>query len=201
MNDHKPGSDRPGSNNSTSLIWTSIGGVALVLLIVLIISLGNKLKTIEDELSHCAPETTFGIDISESQIVYVPIYTHIETSADEAQLLDSILGIRNSDTDHAITITSARFYDGRGNLVKEYFDTGPVELAPLEARTLQIKKSDFGDIGAAANFIVAWKSDVPVYEPIIDAIMYGFINGKSITFKSVGRPLAQRIDQAGMIDK
>ena len=200
MNNNEPGM-YPSGKNRTSLIWTSIGGIALVLLIVLIISLGNELKTIKDELDHHSLETTFGIDISEAQTVYIPIYTYIETGADETQQLDSTLGIRNSDPEHAITITSARFYDGRGNLVKEYLDTGSVDLAPLEARALQINKSDFGDIGAAANFIVAWKSDVPVYEPIIDAIMYGFINGKSITFKSVGRPLAQRIDQAGMNDK
>ena len=187
--------------NRTTLIWTSIGGIAFVLLIVFIISLGNEIKTIKDELTRRAPDTSFGIDISDAQTVYVPIYTYIGTGTDETQPLDSILGIRNSDPEHAITITSARFYDGRGNLVKEYFDTGPVELAPLEARTLQINKSEFDEIGAAANFIVAWKSDVPVYEPIIDAIMYGFINGKSMTFKSIGRPLVQRIDQAGMIDK
>lgn len=194
MSNNEPDTDQAGNKNSSLLIRASIGGIASVLLILLIISLGNKLKTIEDELGHCAPETTFGIDISEAQIVYVPIYTYIETGADEAQLLDSILGIRNSDPEHAITITSARFYDGKGKLVKEYFDTGPVELAPLEARTLKIKKSGFGDIGAAANFIIAWKSETPVYETIIDAIMFGFINGKSITFKSVGRHLAQQIE-------
>lgn len=194
MRNHEPRTDYPDSKKGASLIRASIAGLAFVLLIIFLMILGNKFKTIEDELVHCAPETTFGIDISEAQIVYVPIYTSIKTGADQTQLLDSILGIRNSDPDHTITITSARLYDGKGNVIREYFENGSVELAPLEARTLTIKSSDFRDMGSATNFIVAWKSEVPVYEPVVDAIMVGFSNGKSITFKSVGRPLAQRIE-------
>lgn len=194
MNENEPGTDYPVSNNRNSLLRASIGGIAFVLLIVLLMIVDSKLETIEDELAHCVPETTFGIDMSEAQTVYVPIYTYIKTDADEAYLMDSILGIRNSDPDHAITITSVRLYDGKGKMVREYFNSGSVQLAPLEARTLKLEKSDSGDIGAAANFIIAWKSDAPVYEPIIDAIMFGSVNGKSITFKSVGRPLMQRIE-------
>lgn len=175
------------------MLRASIGGIAFVLLILLMMSLGNRLNTIRDELDHCTPETTYGIDISESQTVYVPIYTHIETG-DIKQPLDFTLAIRNSDPEHAIIITSTHFYDGKGNLVKSYHDGNSIELAPLEARTVVVKNSSVRDIGPAANFIVNWKSTVPVYEPIIDAVMFGFVDGKSITFKSVGRPLAQRTD-------
>ena len=189
MNDNLSGNIR-----QSSLLRISIGGIAAVVLIFLIIHLGNKVQMISDELQHCASETSYGIDISNSQIVYAPIYTYVETDAGEVQRLDAVLAIRNSDPEHSITISSARFYDGKGNLVREFFDEGPVQLAPLEARTLALRKSDFRDVGAAANFIVAWNSQTPVYEPIIDAIMFGFIDSRSITFKSIGRPLAQRID-------
>jgi hypothetical protein len=183
----------PMQGNRGSLLRASIGGVAFVLLILLMMILGNRLRTISDELDHCAPETTYGIDISESQTVYVPIYTHVET-VDGKQPLDFTLAIRNSDPDHAIVITSTRFYDGKGKLVKSYHDGSSIELAPLEARTVVVKHSSIRDIGPAANFIVNWKSTVPVYEPVIDAVMFGFVDGKSMTFNSVGRPLAQRTD-------
>lgn len=179
--------------NRGSMLRIAVGGVAFVLLILLMISLGNRLSTITEELDHCAPETTFGIDISESQTVYVPIYTHVE-SANGNQPLGFMLAIRNSDPEHGITITSTRFYDGKGNMVKSYHDGSSIELAPLEARTIIVENNSFRDIGPAANFIIAWQSSVPVYEPIIDAVMYGFVDGKSITFKSVGRPLATRTD-------
>ena len=194
MNDEKQKNGFMNWKNKHPSLWTSMGVIASVLLIFFITHLGNKLKTIEDELSHCAPDSTFGIDISKSQIVYAPVYTFIETGVGEMQQLDAVLGIRNSDPEHSITITSARFYDGKGNMVREYFDGGPVQLAPLEARTLTMRKSELRDVGSAANFIVAWHAEVPVYEPIIDAIMFGFIDGRSITFKSVGRPLTQRIE-------
>ena len=99
-----------------------LGGIAFVALLLLITYLGKQLRTIEEELIHRAAETTFGIDIAEGQIVYVPIYSFIETDTGKNHPLYSILGIRNSDPERSIIITSAGFYDGRGNLVKQYLD-------------------------------------------------------------------------------
>lgn len=185
--------NNPFQGDRSSILRSAIGGVAFVLLILLIINLGSRLSTIKDELDHCAAETTYGIDMSESQTVYVPIYTQVETGSGN-QPLDFVLAIRNSDPEHAITITSTHFYDGKGNLVRTYHSDSDIELAPLEIRTIAVKSDSFRGIGPAANFIIAWKSAVPVYEPIIDAVMFGFIDSRSITFKSVGRPLARRTD-------
>jgi len=172
---------------------TLMGGFASVVLFLLIMYLGKQLRTIEEELIHYTPETTFGIDIAEGQIVYVPIYSYIETDTGKIHPLYSILGIRNSDPEQSIIITSASFYDGRGNLVKEYLDED-LELAPFVTRTFFVNKRNIRAGSSAANFIITWKSDAPVYEPIIDAVTYGSHEGMSITFKSVGRPLAQRIE-------
>ena len=185
---------KTGNRQRTSLLRASIGGIVFVVLLLLLMSLDNKLETIEDEVHQLLPLATFGIDISDSQIVYAPVYTYIETGAGDVHPLEAVLGIRNSDPEHSITISSARFYDGKGKLVREYFEKGPVQLAPLEARTLTMRTSDFSDVDAAANFIVTWNAEAPVFEPIIDAVMFGFVDGKSITFKSLGRPLVQRIE-------
>ena len=170
-----------------------LGGFAFVVLLLLIMYLGKQLRTIEDELIHRTPGTSFGIDIAEGQVVYVPIYSYIETETGKIHPLYSILGIRNSDPERTIIITSASFYDGRGNLVKQYLEDH-LELAPFDTRTFFMNKRNSRADSSAANFIITWKSDAPVYEPIIDAVMYGSYEGMSITFKSVGRPLAQRIE-------
>jgi len=178
-------------NNKQALGMAILGGFAFVLLLLLIMYLGKQLRTIEDELIHRSIETTYGIDIAEGQVVYVPIYSHIETDTAKTYPLYSILGIRNSDPERNIIITSANFYDGRGNLVKEFLDAD-LELTPFDTRTFFVNKRKIRDGSSAANFIITWKSDAPVYEPIIDAVMYGSHEGMSITFKSVGRPLTQR---------
>jgi|GEM_PF-6609082 len=63
--------------------------------------------------SHCTPDTTFGIEISDSQIAYAPVYTFIETGPGETQGLDGMPGASNSDPEHTPTVTSACFHDGK----------------------------------------------------------------------------------------
>ena len=48
--------------------------------------------------------------------------------------------------------------------------------------------------GSGANFIVAWKAAEPVYEPIVEAVMVGLNRNQSISFKSFGRPLIERVE-------
>lgn len=126
--------------------------------------------------------------------MHVPIYTYIKTGNGDTHVLESIVSIRNSDPRQSIIITSARFYDGRGKLVKEYLDKS-IKLAPLENRTFIVKKRNSLVGDSAANFIITWKSEVPVYEPIIDAVMFGFTEENSFTFKSIGRPLTTHKEQ------
>ena len=192
MTENKPGTVEHQSNTK-AFGMALLGAFAIVVLLLLIMYLGKQLRTIKDGLVHRKSETTFGIDIAEGQILYVPIYSHIETDTGKIHPIYSILGIRNSDPERSIIITSAGFYDGRGNLVKEYLDEN-LELAPFVTRTFFVHKRDMRTGSSAANFIITWKSDAPVYEPIIDAVTYGSHEGMSITFKSVGRPLAQRIE-------
>jgi hypothetical protein len=192
MTENKPDKSQH-QNNKKAPGMALLGGFAFVVLLLLIMYLGKQLRTIEDGLIHRTAETTFGIDIAEGQIVYVPIYSNIETDTGKTHPLYSILGIRNSDPERSIIITSASFYDGRGNLVKQYLDEH-LELAPFVTRTFFVNKKSIRASSSAANFIITWKSDAPVYEPIIDAVTYGSHEGMSISFKSVGRPLVQRIE-------
>ncbi|MCU7836093.1 MAG: DUF3124 domain-containing protein [gamma proteobacterium symbiont of Taylorina sp.] len=64
-------------------------------------------------------------------------------------------------------------------------------LKPLQSTEILIEMKDTRG-GSGANFIVEWVSDLPVYEPVIEAIMVGNSNN-NVFFKSTGRSLSERI--------
>ena len=107
------------------------------------------------------------------------------------ELLSTLLSIRNSDPQRAITVTSLRYYATGGDLVQEYVE-GSVRLGPLETAEFLVEKPDTRG-GSGANFILAWRAYEAVYEPIVEAVMVGGPAG-NIAFKRLGRPLAERVD-------
>ena len=169
---------------------------ALIFLVLLIALTYNSIRIndLEDN-SQVSPITNrFGlgsqdINIISSQTVYVPIYSHINRSSGAPQLLEATLSIRNSDPKNSITLTSAQYYDTEGKQLQDYYKK-PMILKPLQSTEILIEKKDARG-GSGANFIVEWVSDIPVYEPVIEAIMVGNSNN-SVSFKSTGRPLSER---------
>jgi hypothetical protein len=179
------------------LISAGLAAGGFVVLLIVIIYLTNRLEMVEDRLRYEPPivasPNTVGIDLAKSQTVYVPIYSHIYAKAGDPFLLEATLSIRNSDPERSIDITSVSYYDTKGKPLQEYLE-GVLTLGPLETTEFLVKKADTRG-GSGANFIVAWKSDQAIYEPIIEAVMVGLSKGYSISFKSTGRPLAERRDQ------
>jgi hypothetical protein len=118
------------------------------------------------------------------------VYSHIYVGEGDPELLSTLLSIRNSGPERAITVTSLRYYGTKGDLVQEYVE-GSLRLGPLETMEFLVEKPDTRG-GSGANFILAWRADEPVYEPIVEAVMVGGSAG-NISFKSLGRPLAERV--------
>ena len=199
MVDEKTHQEQTSNKKKNPLLLTALAVVAFVLLLVMMMYLGNRLVNIEDQLSYRPPSITqkpasdsYGIDIVEGQTVYVPVYSHIYAEGGEPHLLETTVSIRNSDPQRAINVTSARYFDTKGTLIQEYVE-GRLPLGPLESAEFLVEKRDVRG-GSGANFIVVWSSEEPVYEPIIEAVMIGQSKNQSISFKSVGRPLAQRVE-------
>ena len=181
------------------ILLTVLAAASFLLLLVMMMYLGNQFENIEEQLAYKAPEMTEGpaadadaLDMVKGQTVYVPVYSHIYAKGGEPHLLETTVSIRNTDPERPIRITSARYHDTKGNLIQEYVEGG-LQLAPLESTEFLVEKRDIRG-GSGANFIVAWSSAEPVYEPIIEAVMIGHDKNRSISFKSVGRPLAQRVE-------
>ena len=167
-----------------------------IVLLVGIIYLGDRLHSLEDNLNYVPPVAqnivadSHSIHITNAQTVYVPIYSHVYSSGGSPQLLEATLSIRNSDPEKSIILLSAQYYDSQGKNLQNYLK-GQLTLGPLQSTEILIEKQDARG-GSGANFIIEWRSDKPVYEPVIEAIMIG--NEKNgISFKSFGRPLMKRI--------
>jgi hypothetical protein len=105
-----------------------------------------------------------------NQTVYVPAYSHIYHGDREAPFyLTVTLSIRNTDPAHPITIVSVDYFDTDGKLLKSY-QKGEVKLSPVGSRHYVVQESDKSG-GFGANFIIRWRSDTRVNEPIIVSVL------------------------------
>lgn len=125
------------------------------------------------------------------QTVYVPIYSHIYhyNSQDQVVNLSATLSIRNTDLTNSIIITSVRYYDTDGQLIRQNIKS-PIELKPLASTDFFIAVDDTSG-GSGANFIVEWVAEKTVYEPVIEAVMISTSSSQGISFISPGKVLKQ----------
>ncbi|MEO0249868.1 MAG: DUF3124 domain-containing protein [candidate division WOR-3 bacterium] len=130
-------------------------------------------------------------ELSKGQLVYVPVYSHVYHGDYEHRiLLTGILSIRNTDPAQALTIVKADYYDSDGKLIKSYLSQ-PLVLKPLASTRFVVKESDTKG-GAGANFLVEWRADKEVNEPIMEGVMIGAAGQQGISFTSRGKPLTRR---------
>lgn len=181
-------------NNRSLLITLLTPALIFIILLITIIFFGIRINNLEEK-NNFSPITnrydiqSYSINITKSQIVYVPVYSHLNSADRMPLLLETTLSIRNSDPEYSINVLSIRYFDTEGNKLQDYLES-PLTLKPLQSTEFLIEKQDTRG-GSGANFIVEWASDIPVYEPIIEAIMIG--NKKNgISFKSAGRALSKR---------
>jgi hypothetical protein len=127
----------------------------------------------------------------EGQTVYVPVYSHIYTvNQNQTTDLAATLSVRNTDLTNPIVVTSVRYYDTNGDLVRQYLEQ-PVELRPLAAAEFVVNQEDTSG-GAGANFIVEWLAQKQVSNPVIEAVMMNTMGNQGISFVSPGRVIKNR---------
>jgi hypothetical protein len=129
--------------------------------------------------------------LSNGQLVYVPIYSHVYYGDREGTiLLTSILSVRNTDPRQAITLLQVDYYDSEGKLLRKYL-TQPVTLGPLGSNRFIVKTSDTAG-GSGANFLVRWKAETPVNDPILEGVMIGASGQLGISFTSRGQVIREK---------
>jgi hypothetical protein len=120
------------------------------------------------------------------QTIYVPIYSHIYISDKSRSLnLAATLSIRNTDAHNPIRISSAKYFNSNGGLIRDYA-ARPLTVAPMASAEIVIAEKDtFG--GSGASFVVEWSSGFRVMDPVVEAVMIGAAGQQGISFVSIGR--------------
>ena len=125
------------------------------------------------------------------QTIYVPAYSRVPTS-DSARTfnLAVTLSVRNADRSRPIVVSSVRYLDADGHLVREFL-ARPLQLAPLASKNFFVKESDTSG-GTSASFLVEWFAERPATAPVVETVMIGTASSQGISFVSPGRVIAER---------
>ncbi|HEY9690260.1 MAG TPA: DUF3124 domain-containing protein [Coleofasciculaceae cyanobacterium] len=126
------------------------------------------------------------IAASTGQIIFVPAYSHVYYGDQQDEFLLSItLSIRNTSLTEPIVVRSVRYYNSKGQLIKQYA-TSAIKLPPLASTEFFIPQTDKSG-GSGASFIVEWVSDRQrITAPIVEAMMLSTSFQQGISFTTVG---------------
>ncbi|RLJ63791.1 DUF3124 domain-containing protein [Sulfurisoma sediminicola] len=135
--------------------------------------------------------------LSTGQTLYLPIYSHLyhgevnpKTGKPSETLVSTHVSIRNIDMKATLKITSARYYDTDGKLLREYLPA-PRTIPPLGTYELFVPRSDSSG-GSGANFIIDWSAERPINAPLVEALHADIREARTLLFVTTGRPIQTR---------
>lgn len=129
------------------------------------------------------------LDISSGQTIFVPAYSEVYYANNKTIALAVTLSVHNTDVENSIFITSVRYYNTQGQLVKEYL-TEPQRLDALASADFFVNSGE-QTAGVGTNFIVEWVAEQPVYEPVVETLMLSTSSAQGLSFTSPGRVISQ----------
>lgn len=116
---------------------------------------------------------------------YVPVYFSIYVG--EGALRSDLavtLSIRNTSRSKPIVVRGMSYFDNDGELLSYVIEEAH-RLGPTATADFFIDVADFED-GTGTNFVISWAADSAVSEPVIEAVMIGWVGAKGISFVSRG---------------
>jgi len=131
--------------------------------------------------------------LSSGQSLYLPVYSHLyhgdlDRSGKPSETLTSAhISIRNTDSSSSLKVSSARYYDTAGKLLKEYVPTART-IPPLGTLELFVPHTDVTG-GSGANFIIQWSADGPINPPLVEALHADIRASRSVVFITTARVL------------
>lgn len=130
------------------------------------------------------------LEAAVGQVIYVPAYSHVYYQDGREFLLATTLSIRNTSLTVPISLRSVRYYDSKGNLVKEYSQKSLL-IGPMATTEFFVEERDASG-GSGANFIVEWTAAKDVTEPVVEAVMISASSQQGISLISPGRVIKDR---------
>lgn len=121
----------------------------------------------------------------DSATTYLSVYPQIfNVQESRVQALTVTVSLRNTSSEDTLYVSSARYYNTIGELIRTYFDY-PICLMPLETDHIVIVHKDNAG-GTGANFVFEWYKKAGAPEPIFEAVMLSTYGQQGISFTSHG---------------
>jgi hypothetical protein len=137
------------------------------------------------------------VTLSSGQALYLPVYSHLyhgdvqpKTGKPSMTLVSTHVSVRNTDPKERIKLTSARYYNTDGTLLREYLPT-PQIIPPLGTYELFVPRTDSSG-GSGANFLIDWTAEKPVNSPLVEGLHADIREARTLLFMTTGRPLPAR---------
>jgi hypothetical protein len=137
------------------------------------------------------------VTLSSGQALYLPVYSHLyhgdvqpKTGKPSMTLVSTHVSVRNTDPKERIKLTSARYYNTDGTLLREYLPT-PQIIPPLGTYELFVPRTDSSG-GSGANFLIDWTAEKPVNSPLVEGLHADIREARTLLVMTTGRPLPAR---------
>lgn len=135
--------------------------------------------------------------LSAGQSLYLPVYSHLyhgdvnpKTGKPSETLVSTLVSIRNTDPRMPLKVTSARYYNTEGKLLREFL-TAPQTVPPFGTHELYVPRSDSSG-GSGANFIIDWTAERPINPPLVEALHADIREARALLFVTTARPIQTR---------
>lgn len=132
--------------------------------------------------------------LSAGQTLYLPIYSHLyhgdvhpKTGKPSETLVSTHVSIRNTDPANALKVSSARYYNTEGRLLREFLLQAQT-IPPLGTFELYVPRSDSSG-GSGANFMIDWKAEKAINPPLIEALHADIREARTLLFVTTARPI------------
>lgn len=150
--------------------------LAILILLAATASCNKSKQTItasNQELSKFNPDLyelrNNNVNMVRGQVLYMPIYSNIPHFMDSIKIdLSAFVAIHNTDFTHSIRLQKVQYFDTKGRLVRDFLPNETKILNPLETADFYVPYQDKS--GTGANFLIEWKSDSLVTEPLVESI-------------------------------
>jgi hypothetical protein len=128
------------------------------------------------------------VKLLKGQTVYLPCYSGI-VGTNYTIDMKANLFIHNADLQNFISMIRVDLFDANGKLVEKYLKQ-PLKINPLSAARFVAKESIKGEAGAAANFMVQWRAENKVVEPLLESVFIGSLGTQRYSWALNGTPLS-----------